>query len=173
MGASTCILALIKIQVLVRQPASGHLGPLDLVTHLVATAGDGAGHMADSSVEEPTTMRLVVKENKLHNLQFLKGSITTGSRCLRSCQENSEQCVLAQRQGRLKAPLRLEVAFFWPEIKNSMHSPVSEALSSSAGLGPHSFWATEAWGLPWWSSARGMGLIPDQEIRSMPCGMAK
>ena len=48
----TCILALIKIQVLGRQPASGHLGPLDLVTHLVATAGNGARYMADSSIKD-------------------------------------------------------------------------------------------------------------------------
>jgi len=38
----TCILVLIKIQVWGRRPASGHLGPLDLVTHLVAMAGNGA-----------------------------------------------------------------------------------------------------------------------------------
>ena len=48
----TCILVSIKIQVWGRQPASGHLGPLDLVTHLVAMAGNGARHMADSSVKD-------------------------------------------------------------------------------------------------------------------------
>ena len=49
----TCILVLIKTQVWGRQPASGPLEPLDLVTLLVAVTGDGARHMADSSAKDP------------------------------------------------------------------------------------------------------------------------
>jgi len=80
----------------------------------------------------------------------------------RSCQGNSEQCVLAQKTRKTKkAPWRLEVAFFSDMIKGLHAFSCSEALSSFAGLGPLCS-NTEAWGLPWWSSARGMGLIPSQ-----------
>lgn len=81
----------------------------------------------------------------------------------RSCQGNSEQCVLAQKTRKTKkAPWRLEVAFFFSDMIKGLHAfSCSEALSSFAGLGPLCS-NTEAWGLPWWSSARGMSLIPSQ-----------
>ena len=81
----------------------------------------------------------------------------------RSCQRNSEQSVLAQKMRKTKkAPLRLEVAFFFSDMIKGLYAFFcSEALSTSAGLGLLCS-NTEAWGLPWWSSARGMGLIPGQ-----------
>ena len=52
--------------------------------------------------------------------------------------------------------------FFFSDMVKGLHAFFcSEALSTSAGLGLMCS-NTEAWGLPWWSSARGMGLIPGQ-----------
>ena len=70
---------------------------------------------------------------------------------------------MLRRRGRQRKPHGdLKWLFFFSDMIKGLHAfSCSEALSSFAGLGPLCS-NTEAWGLPWWSSARGMGLIPGQ-----------